>query len=89
MKNDSFFTIGEKYFVRTVTMHTIGELIGVNDSELLFKNAAWVADSGRFYDALKNGTLYEVEPFIDDVIVNRGSIVDATKWKHELPIAQK
>jgi len=81
--------LNKNYFIRTVTMHLIGELIFISDKELVLKNASWIADSGRFYNALKDGSLLEIEPFIEDVIVNRGSIIDATKWLLELPRIQK
>jgi len=81
--------IGEKYQIRTVTMTLTGELIYVGDKELVLKDAAWIADTGRFNDALKDQTKYsEVEPFEENVIVGRGSIVDATKIYH-LERAQK
>jgi len=81
--------IGEKYFIRTVTMHLVGKLIAVTDKELLLENASWIADSGRFHDALKSGKFDEVEPFINDVIVNQTSVIDATIFDHELPQCQK
>lgn len=80
---------GQKYFIRTVTMHHVGELVSVNDRELKLKNASWVADSGRFYTALKTGNLNEVEPFLDEVIIPRDSVIDATIWRHSLPVSQK
>ena len=80
---------GEKYFIRTVTMHLVGKLIAVTDKELLLENASWIADSGRFHDALKSGKFDEVEPFINDVIVNQTSVIDATIFDHELPQCQK
>ena len=80
---------GNNYFIRTVTMHLVGELIYVDDKELVLRKASWIADSGRFHDALRNGEFYEVEPFINDVIVNRNSIIDATVFDHELPENQK
>lgn len=71
--------IGKKYFIRTVTMHLTGELIGVSAKELVLKDAAWIADSGRFNEALKDiNKCDEVEPFTNNVIVGRGSIIDAT-----------
>ncbi len=81
--------LNKNYFIRTVTMHLIGELSFISDKELVLKNASWIADSGRFHTALKDGELNEVEPFIEDVIVNRGSIIDATKWLHDVPRSQK
>lgn len=83
------FKVGEAYLIRTVTMIVLGKLEAVHDSELVMSSASWVADTGRFYDALKTGKLNEVEPFTDDVIVGRGSIIDATIWTHKLPKEQK
>lgn len=85
----SFWNLGKAYFIRTVTMHLIGELEAINDKEMLLRNAVWVADSGRFHNALKKGELDEVEPFVNDVILNRDSIVDATIWQFEIPKEQK
>jgi len=82
---ESPWRIGEKYFIRGVTMHVIGKLIMVTDKELLLTNASWVADSGRFNNALKTGELDEVEPFVKDVIVNRSAIMDATIWMFDCP----
>lgn len=71
--------IGKKYFIRTVTMHLTGELIHVSRQELVIKDAAWIADSGRFNETLKDiNKASEVEPFQNNVIVGRGSIIDAT-----------
>lgn len=81
--------IGKPYFIRTVTMHLVGKLTLLTDKELLLEECSWIADSGRFHNSLKDGTLDEVEPFVDNVIVNRDCIVDATEWKHELPKKQK
>jgi len=86
---DDFWCVGNSYFIRTVTMHLIGNLIAINEKEMLLGNAVWIADSGRFHDALKTGKLNEVEPFVDQVIVNRASIVDATIWKHPVPTKQQ
>lgn len=83
------YKVGEAYLVRTVTMIVLGKLDKVFDGELVMSSASWVADTGRFYDALKTGKLNEVEPFTDDVIVGRGSIIDATIWTHKLPKEQK
>jgi hypothetical protein len=85
------FKIGEKYFIRTVTMYLVGKLEKVFDDELVLSGAAWVAHSGRFYNAIKDGekAIDEIEPFIDDVIVGRGSLIDMTKWDHDLLLNQK
>ncbi len=80
---DHPWKIGKKYFIRTVTMHLTGELVLISKQELVLKNAAWIADSGRFNEALKDiNNCSEVEPFQNNVIVGRGSIVDATVISH-------
>ena len=81
--------IGEKYFVRTVTMALTGKLIAVDEHELVLDNAAWIADTGRFADFLKTGQANEVEPFPDSVLVGRGAVIDACVFKHDLPNTQK
>jgi len=71
--------IGEKYFIRTVTMHLTGELVSVSPQELVLKDAAWIADSGRFHEFLKDpSNADEVEPFVNHVGIGRGSIIDFT-----------
>lgn len=87
--SDHPFKIGEAYLIRTVTMIALGKLESVGQHELVLSSASWVADTGRFYNAIKEGKLNEVEPFINDVIVGRGSIIDATIWTHKLPREQK
>jgi len=85
----TFYEVGKSYFIRTVTMHLIGKIKSINQKEILLEKASWIADSGRFHDALKTGELNEVEPFINDVILNRDCIVDASEWNHKLPDVQK
>jgi hypothetical protein len=81
--------IGQNYFVRTVTYFVVGRLVGVSAVELLFEDAAWVADAGRWNHALTTGQLNEIEPFPNAVIVGRGSICDATEWPFPLPLTVK
>ena len=81
--------IGATYLIRTVTMMYTGRIIAVTDSDLVLEKAAWIADSGRYADALETGSLSEVEPYPDQVIVSRAAIVDAAYWSHKLPRDQK
>lgn len=83
------FKVGESYLIRTVTMTQVGRLEAVHEQELVLSSASWVADTGRFYDALKTGKLNEVEPFPNEAIVGRGAICDAVIWTHTLPREQK
>jgi len=87
--NDSPFEVGAIYLIRTVTMIDTGRLVRVTPTELVLEDAAWIADTGRFSDALKSLNFNEVEPFPDgQVIVGRGSIIDAIKIK-EVQRSQK
>jgi len=81
--------LGKSYFIRTVTMHYTGKLKLLNAHVMVLSDAAWIADSGRFATALKNGSLNEVEPFPSEVIVPLGGIIDASEWLHALPRDQK
>ena len=86
---ESVWEIGKNYLIRTVTMIQLGKLKRVTDRELLLSNACWVADTGRFNIALSTGAINEIEMFQKDVIIGRGSIVDATEWLMELPNTSK
>lgn len=80
--------VGAKVFVRTVTYHLIGEIVGREvvgkTTFLVLEHASWVASSGRFHEAIANGTLDEVE-YVGDALVNVAAITDAFPWRHELP----
>jgi len=89
MSTGANLVLGKSYFIRTVTFHYTGRLIGLSNDELLLEDAAWVADSGRFAIALKSGELSEVEPYPDKVIVMKSAVVDVCEWCHELPRVQK
>lgn len=83
------YKIGEKYLIRTVTQYHTGRLKAVYPQELVIEEAAWITDTGRFFNFLDKGIATEIEPFIDDIIVSRGAIVDVTVFRHELPRKQK
>jgi len=70
--------IGKVYLIRTVTMIDTGRLVAVTEHELVLEDAAWIADSGRFSDALQKCEFNEVEPFpTGRVLVGRGAVIDA------------
>lgn len=81
--------VGKNYFIRTVTYFHTGKLKALYKDALVLSEAAWIADTGRFYDFLKTGKVNEVEPFVDDVVIPLGSCVDFTEWRHELFKSQK
>lgn len=80
--------VGSKLFIRTVTYHCVGRVIGFRDGFFQLKDASWVADSGRFMNAIKEGELNEVEP-VGSMWVSVNSIVDMFEWLHDLPNEQK
>lgn len=80
--------VGKKFFFRTVTYHLTGKVKKVIGSLLELEDAAWIADSGRFSDALKTGKLNEVEP-CGSAFININSITDFFPWTHKLPLEQK
>lgn len=84
------YITGDYMLIRTVTMTLTGRLVGVYPQELVLTNAAWIADTGRFADAVASSEFSEVEPFPADrhVIVGRGAIIDAVEID-TLPTKQK
>ena len=78
------FEVGEKYFIRTVTYHLTGRVKQIIGKFIILEDAAWIADSGRFSEAITKGVLDEVEP-VKEWIVNSDSITDAGKWEFKLP----
>lgn len=80
------YKVGTAYLIRGVTMYYTGVLVTVNDTELVLEDAAWIADTGRYSDAVKYGKLNEVEPIIGPCIIGRGSIVDAVEWPNNIPL---
>ena len=87
--DNSAWEIGKNYLIRTVTMIDTGRLVAVTQYELVLEDAAWVADTGRFAQAVENAEFGEVEPFpAGRVIVGRVSIIDAVLIK-KLPRSQK
>ena len=80
--------VGQKYFIRTVTYHLLGKVQKQVGKFLMLTDASWVADSGRFMQAIKEGKLGEVEP-VGIAFVNIDAITDFFPWKHKLPKEQK
>lgn len=80
--------IGKNVLVRTVTHYYTGRLAGAG-AWLALEDAAWIADTGRFSDALANGTLAEVEPYPGSCLVSAGAVVDVSLWGHKLPRTRK
>lgn len=88
-RGESAYKIGENYQFRTVTHIITGKLLRICYDGLVVVDAAWIADTGRFADAVRDGTYSEVEPYPDgvEVIVNWEAMIDAVQIK-ELPREQ-
>ena len=83
------FEIGANYLIRTVTMIDTGKVVAASHKYVILENAAWIADTGRFSDALKKCQFNEVEPFPSGrVILNATAIIDAVKLS-TVPTSQK
>lgn len=82
------FKCGDSYFIRTVTYHFVGTIKEIVGKWIVLKDASWVADSGRFNEALEKGTLSEVE-YMDKAIINMDTITDATPWGNKIPKESK
>ncbi len=82
--------IGRKFYIRTITYHCVGKITKKVGSFLVLEDASWIADSGRFSDAIKDGfgISAEIEP-VGEMMVNLNSIVDMFIWKHSLPTKQQ
>jgi hypothetical protein len=88
--DNSAWEIGKAYLIRTVTMINTGRLVAVTAQELVLEDAAWIADTGRFSNALNSGDFSEIEPYPEGrVIIGRGAVVDAVQLTASLPRVQK
>lgn len=79
--------IGKNVFMRSVTHHYTGKLIYIKDGFLTIVDAAWIADDGRFNEAMKTGEFSEVEPYPDGLPIHipLSSLNDIHEWKFPLP----
>ena len=84
------YVIGENYLIRTVTMTLTGRVVSVGQQDIVLMDAAWIADTGRYANAVASADFNEVEPYPDgqEVIVGRASVIDATTIP-SLPRKQK
>jgi hypothetical protein len=88
---------GESVFIRTVTYHWVGTIIEVGADYVVLSPACWVADSGRWAEALAHGfsSSAELEPPAKSkkaahipqqvAVVQRAAIVDSVLWEHPIP----
>ena len=81
---------GENVFIRTVIFFYTGRLCSYDDKFIVLEDAAWIADTGFWAEALTTGKLNEVEPYPDGkILVSLGTVVDISLWTHDLPRTRK
>lgn len=78
---------GNTVFIRTVTLYYTGIIQRVTKEEIVLSEAAWIASTGRWSNALITGKLDEVEPYPNGTLVsvNRGAVIDVCDWTHPAP----
>lgn len=82
------FCVDDKVFVKTVTYHLTGAVKEIKAGFIRLTDAAMIADSGRFMNALRDSDFDEVEPYTNDVWVKIDAITEFT-YISKLPRTQK
>ena len=93
VNTDKVFEIGKNYFIRTATSYFVGNLKNICKDYIILSQASYIGNTGKFSDALREGLEKvgnsEIEPYVNDVIINKGAMVDATIYNHKLPKNKK
>ena len=79
---------GKNVLICTVTKYYTGHVVQETKEWLKLESAAWIPDTGRFFNALKSSTFSEVEPYPNPVFVMKGGSVDITEIS-KLPTKQE
>lgn len=79
MAKNSMGLEGKNVLISTVTKFYTGEVTEETNKFLKLTKAAWIADTGRFSEALEKSVFSEVEPYPRPVIVMKAAIVDITE----------
>lgn len=79
MAKNSMNLEGKNLLVQTVTYFYTGEVIEETSKHLKLSKAAWIADTGRFSQALEKSVFDEVEPFPKSVFLMKAAIVALTE----------
>ena len=79
------FEIGKAYLFCGVTRYFVGRVTRITGPFVELAEASWVANTGRFSEAVSRFTLDEVERVPDGWIVNTAALNDAGPWNGDLP----
>jgi hypothetical protein len=88
MAKNSMDLKGKNILIRTVTNFYTGEVVEETAKYLKLNKAAWIADTGRFSEAIEKSVFGEVEPYPRPVFVMKAAIVDITEID-KLPLEVK
>ena len=89
-KASQHIKLGGVYLFRTVTHYHVGRVSEIHPDAYVLTDAAWIADTGRFSETLKDPSkVVEVEPFVGPCILFRGGLIDATPWSGQIPMGVK
>ena len=88
MAKNSMNLEGKNVLIQTVTFFYTGEVVEETSKHIKLNKAAWIADTGRFSQALEKSVFDEVEPFPKPVYVMKSAIVASTEIE-TLPREQK
>lgn len=88
-KEELPYYVGQKIFVCTVTKYFTGEVESITGKYVKLKDAAWIADTGRFADALTKAEFSEVEPYPNGLSFHVDNVIDFSEWEGPLPRKQK
>jgi hypothetical protein len=85
--------IGQAVFVQTVTLYFLGRVVKMDDRFLYIDQCSWIADTGRFHKAMKEGTaaLQEIEPLPPERVERLawGAFIGVSDWPFALPTDAK
>ncbi|MBX3451012.1 MAG: hypothetical protein KF777_15715 [Planctomycetaceae bacterium] len=85
--------VGKSYFIRTLTMNWTGRVAKIVGTFVVLDEAAWIADSDRYSEALAGPidrlTHTEIEPSPRPVGVNLTSVIDFVEYPFALPRVAK
>ena len=89
MKTNVILEVGKNYLFRTVTMMYSGQLVEEQDDRFVIAKCAWIAETTRWSDCLKDSKFKEVEPYPSDkmVMVFKSGMLDICELE-TLPLEQ-
>ena len=88
MAKNSMNLEGKNVLIQTVTYFYTGEVIEETPKHIKLSKAAWIADTGRFSQAIEKSVFDEVELFPKSIYIMKSAIVVTTEID-TLPQEQK